>query len=140
MQIHDLKPKNKLQRKRRIGRGGKRGTYSGKGVKGQKCRAGAKMPPIARELIKRYPKLRGYRFSPLKKCFVVNIAVLDNFFNNNDVISPKSLIKKGVAKRSKRYPVKILGIGETKKKFTVVGCHVSQKAKDKIEKAGGVVK
>src|SRR4030043_532865 len=54
-----MKPKHKLKKKKRVGRGGKRGTYSGKGIKGQKSRAGRKMVPVIRELIKKYPKLRG---------------------------------------------------------------------------------
>ena len=39
MQIHELKPNHKRKTGKRIGRGGKRGTYSGRGVKGQKSRA-----------------------------------------------------------------------------------------------------
>ena len=67
MQINQLSPKHKEKRKKRIGRGGKKGTYSGKGMKGQRSRAGRKMAPIIRELIKRYPKLRGYRRVVLNK-------------------------------------------------------------------------
>ena len=63
MQLHDLKPTNKLKSKKRVGRGGKKGTYSGKGVKGQKSRAGRKLEPPIRGLIKRYHKLRGYKFN-----------------------------------------------------------------------------
>ena len=62
MQLHELKPIHKLKRKKRIGRGGKRGTYSGRGIKGQKARAGRRLKPVIRDLIKRYPKLRGYKF------------------------------------------------------------------------------
>lgn len=62
MQLHELRPKHKIKKAKRIGRGGKRGTYSGRGMKGQKSRAGARFEPIIRGLIKRYPKLRGYRF------------------------------------------------------------------------------
>lgn len=76
MQIHELKPKHKIKKGRRVGRGGKKGTYSGKGMKGQKSRAGRKFQPIIRELIKRYPKLKGYRVSALaekkKKKKIVN--------------------------------------------------------------------
>ena len=61
MQLHQLKPTHKAKAAKRVGRGGKRGTYSGRGMKGQKSRAGARMQPLVRELIKRYPKLRGYR-------------------------------------------------------------------------------
>ena len=64
MQLHELRPKHKIKKRKRIGRGGKRGTYSGRGMKGQKSRAGARFEPIIRGLIKRYPKLRGYKFKP----------------------------------------------------------------------------
>ncbi len=138
MQIHEIKVKNKTKKEKRVGRGGKRGTYCGRGVKGQKARAGRKMPPIIRELLKRYPKLRGYKFSPLTKSFAVNISVLDKLFNDKEEISPKALTKKGVLPRGKsKYSVKILGKGETKKSFQIKNCLVSASAKKKIEKAGG---
>ncbi len=140
MQIHEVKPKTKIKKKKRVGRGGKRGTYCGKGMKGQKSRAGAKMKPIVREILKRYPKLRGYKFSPLKKFSVVNVGVLDKIFENKDKISPKKLIEKGLIAKGKKNPVKILGKGETKKTFYVEDCLVSKSAKETIEKAGGKVK
>ena len=140
MQIHDLKPKNKITKKKRVGRGGKRGTYSGKGMKGQKSRAGANMAPIARELIKRYPKLRGYNFSPLNKTFVINIAVLDKVFEKGGDVNRKILVEKKIIGKSKNLPIKILGNGETKKKFNISECSVSKKAKEIIEKAGGSIK
>ncbi len=139
MQIHELRPKNKTKKEKRTGRGGKRGTYCGRGVKGQKARAGRKMPPIIRELIKSYPKLRGYKFSPLKKCFVINVSLLDKAFTDKEKVTPKTLIKKGILPKGKKYPVKILGRGNTKKQFQVEDCFVSKSAKDIIEKAGGSI-
>jgi large subunit ribosomal protein L15 len=62
MQLHEIKPTHKLKKRKRVGRGGKRGTYSGRGQKGQLSRAGRKLKPLIREIIKRYPKLRGYKF------------------------------------------------------------------------------
>lgn len=59
MQLHEIHPTHKLKGKKRIGRGGKRGTYSGKGIKGQNSRAGAKVRPEMRDVIKKTPKLRG---------------------------------------------------------------------------------
>ena len=60
MQLHQLQPIHKLKDKKRIGRGGKRGSYSGRGIKGQKSRAGAKLyRPGRKELLIRIPKLRG---------------------------------------------------------------------------------
>jgi len=71
MQLHQLKPKNKSKKVKRIGRGGKRGTYSGKGIKGQRCRAGAKIRPEIRDMIKKIPKKRGYNASRGKKTKVL---------------------------------------------------------------------
>ena len=139
MQIHEVQPNTKPKKKKRIGRGGKRGTYSGRGVKGQKSRAGAKMKPMIRELIKRYPKLRGYNFSPLKKILAINISVIDKVFEDGAVVDPKSIIQKGLAKKGGKIGIKILGQGQTKKKFHVKDCTVSQSAKEIIEKAGGKV-
>ncbi len=61
MQLHELQPITKSKSKKRVGRGGKRGTYSGKGMKGQKSRAGRKIRPAVRDLMQRTPKLRGAR-------------------------------------------------------------------------------
>ena len=83
MQLHQLKPSHKRKRPKRIGRGGKRGTYSGRGVKGQRSRAGRKFKPAIRELMKRYPKKRGYRFKPLKlKPAIINIGILEKKFKS----------------------------------------------------------
>ncbi len=139
MQIHDISPKNKIKKSKRIGRGGKRGTYSGKGMKGQKSRAGAKMKPIIRGDLKRYPKLRGYNFSQLKKTVAINIAAVDKVFKDKEKVSPKTLVKKGLVKKSNSLPVKIIGDGKIKKKFFVENCFLSEKAKETIEKAGGKV-
>ena len=142
MQIHQLKPKNKKKSKKRIGRGGKRGTYCGRGIKGQKARAGRKMQPIIRQILKKYPKLRGYEFSPIKKeVAVVNVEVLDKKFQDGDKITPQILAKRRIVRRIKGKipPVKILGRGEIKKKIIVEGCLFSQSAKEKIEKAGGKI-
>ncbi|PIR97790.1 MAG: hypothetical protein COT89_02670 [Candidatus Colwellbacteria bacterium CG10_big_fil_rev_8_21_14_0_10_42_22] len=59
MNLHEISPIHKNKSKKRIGRGGKRGTYSGKGMKGQKSRAGHKIRPASRDLIQQIPKLRG---------------------------------------------------------------------------------
>jgi len=142
MQLHELKPKHKTKDKRRIGRGGKKGTYSGRGNKGQSSRAGRKMVPIIRELIKRYPKLKGYRRFVLDNySTVVNLDVLEKS-KDGDVINPENLIKNGIIRRikGKAPEVKILGSGKLTKKITVENCKVSKSAKEAIEKAGGTIK
>jgi len=143
MQLHELQPIHKMRKIKRVGRGGKRGTYSGKGLKGQKARAGRKTEPIIRKIIKRYPKLRGYRFKSITpEIAVVNLDALEKKFEAGSVVSPKSLLEKKLIRRIKgRVPeVKILGQGELKKALTIEGCGASKSAKEKIEKAGGSLK
>lgn len=143
MQIHELKPKHKNKGKKRIGRGGKKGTYSGKGQKGQSSRAGRKMVPIIRELIKKYPKLKGYRsFVIESRKAVVNIGVLEKTSKDGETINPENLIKKGIIRmiKGKKPEVKILGAGKLTKKLIIENCKVSASAKSAIEKAGGIIK
>ena len=143
MQLHELKPKHKLKRKKRVGRGGKKGTYSGKGNKGQSARAGRKMVPIIRELIKRYPKLRGYiSFVLQDNSAIVNIDTLEKVSKNGDIINPDNLIKNGIIRmiKGKTPKVKILGRGKLSKQLIIENCKVSKTAKEAIEKAGGTIK
>lgn len=142
MQLHDLKPVHRRKRPKRIGRGGKRGTYSGKGQKGQKSRAGKNYQPIIRELIKRYPKLRGYRNKSNKtETAILNLDNLESRFNSGDKINPEVLLEKKIIRRIKgRVPrVKILSRGRLEKKLFIEDCLLSEKARKEIEKAGGSV-
>lgn len=139
MQIHQLQPKTKQRKAKRIGRGGKRGTYSGRGMKGQRSRAGARFQPRVREILKRYPKLRGYKRSPYGDVISVNVSVLEKNFTVGDTVNPAALVAKHLvgATGKKALKVKILGFGELTKKLTIEKCTVSALAKEKIEKAGG---
>ena len=143
MQQHQLQPKHKNRNTKRVGRGGRKGTYSGRGSKGQKARAGRKMEPIVRALIKRYPKLRGYRSFSIKKDFaVVNLEVLEKNTKDGETINPENLVVKGIIRNIKgRTPkVKILGTGKITKKLVIENCKTSKTAKEAIEKAGGSIK
>ncbi len=120
MQFHTISPHTKSRKERRIGRGGKRGTYSGRGIKGLGARAGGKFRPEERDTIKKIPKLRGYRFHSFREQpVVVNIALLAKSFAEGETVSPESLLTKGLIRRvNGRIPqVKILGTGEFKKKL-----------------------
>jgi large subunit ribosomal protein L15 len=128
--------------KRRIGRGGKRGTYSGRGLKGQKSRAGRKLRPEWRDVLKRIPKRRGYKFKSIRqKPSVLNLGQLDKFFKEGELINLASLLNKNLIYKIKgRIPaVKILADGELNKKIDFKGVAVSQSARAKIEKAGGTI-
>lgn len=120
MQFHNIIPKKEQRREKRIGRGGKRGTYSGRGIKGQKARAGHRILPAERELLKKMPKLRGYKFKSFRsKPVAINLADLEDKFKEGEVVSPETLFRRGLVDKIKmKLPkVKILGKGEFKKKL-----------------------
>src|SRR3989344_5146613 len=146
MQLNTLKRRHPNYKSRPVGRGGKRGKTSGRGTKGQKARAGHKIRPEWRDIIKKIPKRRGESASGSLKSirgpFVsLNVGIFEQVFESGDKVNPKSLLKKNVMYRvrGKKPEVKILGGGELTKKLTVTDCLVSAEAKAKIIKAGGTV-
>ncbi len=125
MQLHEIKSDNRKYKKPRVGRGGKRGTTSGKGQKGQKSRSGRRIRPAERDLIQRLPKLRGSNNKSIKnKPLIINVKDLDKLKK----LSVFSNIK-----------IKVLGGGEIKKPLPESeyfdGVLMSKKAKEKIENA-----
>lgn len=138
MQLHELKPIHKSKKKKRIGRGGKRGTYSGRGIKGQKARAGRKIRPEIRDFIKRIPKKRGYRFKAQLKPQIINLKDLEKHYKEGETVSPETLLKKRLIDKVKgRAPeVKILGKGKITKKLEIKDCKISKS----VEKALGIKK
>ena len=142
MQLHQLRPVHKPKKPKRVGRGGGHGTYCGRGRKGQSSRAGHKFAPIIRELIKRYPKLRGYRAEKMaSNQVIVNLETLEKKFQESETINPQILLEKRIIRRikGKTPQVKILGRGELKKSLTIEDCSVSQSAREAIEKSGGKI-
>ena len=120
MQLHEIKQTHPSRKEKRIGRGGKRGTFSGRGTKGQHARAGGKFNPQERALLKRIPKLRGYKFKPWRQIpEIVQISAINKVFADGAIVSPETLYKAGLIDKVKgKIPkVKILGGAEVKKKF-----------------------
>ncbi len=146
MEIQNITRKTKLAKKHIIGRGGKRGTTSGRGTKGQKARSGHRIRPEIRDTIKKIPKMRGrgknINTSIQTKAAIVSLALLTKFMPNGGEVTPQSLVDlKVIRARGGLIPaVKILATGELKVKLNVSGCAVSTKAKEVIEQAGGTVK
>ncbi|MEI6296809.1 MAG: uL15 family ribosomal protein [bacterium] len=143
MQIHQVIRKHPNKGKKIVGRGGKRGTTSGKGTKGQLARSGRKLRPEMRDTIKKIPKLRGYRFSSIQnKPVVVKLSTIDKSFKDGDTVSIATLFAAGVIQTMKgKIPsIKILGNEAISKKLNIVGCVVSAGTKATVEKAGGTVK
>ncbi len=142
MLAHELRPpKGSKRARKRVGRGNASGigTYSGRGVKGQKSRAGHK-PGLGFEggqtrLIKRLPRRRGFTNLFRKEYSAVNLRDLERFEAGTDV-TPELLKQSGVL-RTLRRPVKVLATGELTKALTVKVHKFSTAAKAKIEAAGG---
>jgi large subunit ribosomal protein L15 len=142
MQINSLKREHPNKKHVQVGRGGTRGKTSGRGGKGQTARAGNKRRPQIRDIIKKLPKLRGYRFkSGTTKPSPVNVEAL-NVFESGATVTVASLFEANLIRRVGGIlpKVKILAKGEVSKKLSIAGCEVSASAKAKIEKAGGTVK
>lgn len=142
MQLNELKTNHKPKSRKKIGRGGKRGTYSGHGGKGQTARSGRKFRPVIRDIIKRYPKLRGYKNRPVgARQKIVNLNKLEEKFQKEEIVNPKTLYKKNLITRIGGVlpKVKILGSGVIKKPLIIKKCAVSKTAREKIEKAGGKI-
>ncbi len=135
-------PGSKKSRKR-VGRGNGsgHGTYSGRGCKGQKSRAGFKVRPGFEggqlPLIKRLPKKRGFINIFRTEYSVVNISQL-GMFEAGSEITPERLFAAGLVK-SLRHPVKILAEGDINHPLLIKTHRFSAAAKVKIEAAGGRV-
>ena len=145
MQLHEIRPTTKKKNRKRVGRGGKRGTYSGKGQKGQKSRAGAGIKPGFRggdtPLWKKFPKARGAtkKLDIKKPGFqlhhpkpeIVNLRDLERKFSSGETVSPETLTNKGLVKKTK-HGIKILGKGSLNKKLLFKGVSMSKSVKERV--------
>jgi large subunit ribosomal protein L15 len=148
--LSNLKPAQKRKARKRVGRGmgSGKGRYSGRGIKGQKSRAGSHTMRPGFEggqmpIYMRLPKLRGQYskdampVGPHRTSTVpVNLRDLERVFDDGAEVTLEALVEKGLIKNT-RTDVKILGEGELKKKLTVTAHLFSASAREKIEKAGG---
>lgn len=156
MNLGELKSKTGRKSSKRIGRGGKRGTFSGKGSKGQKSRAGAGFKAGFRggdnRIWQLFPKQRGaskkpgsnrphmkHKYYQLRhdKSPTFNLDFF-NRFEDGQVVNPKVLAERGFVKNSDK-SIKILGSGELRKKLDLQGFKFSESAKSKIAKIGGKI-
>jgi len=146
MKLHSL-PSLKGKGFQRIGRGGKRGTTSGRGQKGQKSRSGHRIRPAERDLILKLPKMRGFRNKPKKdKVIVFNLDVLaeklKTYAGKETLVVTTELLKTvGLLGKNFRGEVKILGNGEISFPISAGDkIAISQSAKEKIAKVSGKIK
>lgn len=133
LELHNLSSTGTGKKAKRIGRGGKRGTYSGKGQKGQRSRSGGKrgLERLAlKPLMTQAHKLRGFK-SPHIKPETVNLSQLNTHFEDGATVTPAALLNRGLIRTTKN-GVKILGNGSLNKKLTVKHCAMSESAREAL--------
>ena len=138
MKLHHLRPAKGAKKARtRVGRGraGTRGKTAGRGMKGTGARGtiragfeGGQMP-----LIRRIPKLKGFKNPNRVEFAPVNVEILAKYFDED--VTPEALYRHGLAHKGAK--IKVLARGELDKKLTVKAHAFSRAAKEKIEAAGG---
>jgi large subunit ribosomal protein L15 len=152
LNLSTLKPAQARKDRKRVGRGlgSGKGRYSGRGIKGQKSRAGSKKMAPGFEggqmpIDMRMPKLRGNTsadampIGPFRTYSQpINLRDLERVFAAGDDVTIEALVEKGLLKNTKT-DVKILGTGELSKKLSVTAHSFSASAREKIEAAGGSV-
>ncbi|MCB1232772.1 MAG: 50S ribosomal protein L15 [Verrucomicrobiae bacterium] len=146
MRLNDLKPApGAKHRRKRLGCGESSGLGKtcGKGHKGQKARSGASIRPGFEggqmPINRRLPK-KGFSNAKFRTEYaVVNLATLEEKFDDGATIDEAALRAAGLVKGGAWDGVKILAVGDLTKKFTVQVDKVSAAAREKIEKAGGSV-
>jgi large subunit ribosomal protein L15 len=151
LSLSNLQPAQPRKDRKRVGRGpgSGKGRYAGRGIKGQKSRSGSHKMRAGFEggqmpIYMRIGKLRGSTskdampVGPFRTyTHPINLRDLDRF-DAGDVVTPESLVEKGLLKNTK-VDVKLLASGEVSKKLTIKVHAISAAAREKIEAAGGSV-
>jgi len=142
MRLDQLRaPLGARRSRKRVGRGnGSQGTYSGRGLKGQKARAGGGVRPSfeggQNPMVKRLPTQRGFVNIFKQYYSTVNLDVLAARFPQESAVTPLAM-KEIRLIRGLNLPVKVLGRGEIDHAITITAHKFSAEAKRKIEAAGG---
>lgn len=122
------------QKRKRVGRGNAsgHGTYSTRGLKGQKSRSGVsglKKLGMKKQLLK-IPKLRGFK-SVYPKNQIVSVKMINSNFKDQEIVSPETLLAKNII-LDKALPVKILGKEKLSVKVKFAGVKMSEAVKAQI--------
>ena len=139
MKLDELKPAQKNESRRRVGRGvgSGLGKTSGRGHKGQKARSGGGVrrgfEGGQTPLYRRLPK-RGFTNIHAKTYTEVTLKML-NQVKNTDVTA-ESLVEEGIIGKINDGIV-ILATGKLEKKVNVKATRFTAKAKEEIEALGG---
>ena len=120
MELHTPRPKHTTQKEKRIARGGKKGTTSGKGTKGQKSRTGFNIPRRFEggqiSLVQRVPKKRGFKHYGLKP-LAIKLEIIEKKYSDGESVNLETLTAKGVITAYPAAGVKIIGNSRLTKKL-----------------------
>ncbi len=127
--------KGASKNKKRVGRGNAsgHGTYSTRGLKGQKSRSGVsnlKRLGMKQQLLQT-PKVRGFK-SDKPKNQIVSLRAINSNFKDGDTVTAESLLEKNLIS-SIKLPIKILGKETLTVKVKFAGVKMSATVKEQIK-------
>lgn len=137
--INTLQPARGAKRaKKRVGRGNAsgHGTYSTRGMKGQRARSGGKAGLRARaikDLVQSTPKSRGFKSFKVKPV-TVTLSTLNKYFNDGDTVDMSGLREKKIVGKNVKV-AKVVATGELKKKL-IVNLPMSKRASGLVGPTG----
>ncbi len=145
LRLNDLSPApGSRRRRKRVGRGNAsgKGTYSGRGLKGQRSRAGRDYNSVfeggAMSMMRTLPRRKGFKAPFRVEAQPINVVDIGRRFADGERVDADALVAAGLLKRS-RQRFKVLAGGEIASAVHVVVERISPAAEAKIVAAGGSV-
>lgn len=145
LRINDLRPPAGAKRKKkRVGRGNAsgKGTYSTRGLKGQRSRSGRDYNAVfeggGMSMFRTLPRKKGFKNRFRVEYKAINVVDLDRRFADGAVVDAEALQAAGLLKHAGD-PFKVLAGGAIERPLTVRVERISPAAAEKIKAAGGAV-
>ena len=145
LQLHDLRPNpGSRKRRKRVGRGNAsgKGTYSGRGLKGQRSRSGRDYNAVFQgggmSMFRTLPRRRGFKSRNRIVYQAINVVELGRRFEAGSEVDAAALVEARLLRRESQ-PFKILAGGPIEHAVHVRAERVTDAARAKIEAAGGSV-
>ncbi len=145
LRLNDLSPPpGSRKRRKRVGRGNAsgKGTYSGRGLKGQLSRSGRDYNSVfeggAMSIMRTLPRRKGFKAPFRVDAQPINVVDLERRFADGDTVDADALVAAGLLRRaSQRF--KVLAGGELASALHLRVERISPAAEAKIAAAGGSV-
>ena len=145
LRLHDLRPNpGARKRRKRVGRGNAsgKGTYSGRGLKGQRSRAGRDYNAVfeggGMSMMRTLPRRGGFKNRNRVEYQPINVVELARRFEPDAAVDAEALVQARLLRRASQ-PFKVLAGGSIEHALHLRAERVSAAARAKIEAAGGTV-